>query len=215
MNFAIDKFDPRRFGLITGSKVSPLVPKRSADVGRASLAKELATEKYFRFYDEVSTWQTEHGDMAEYWAREHYTKHYGELKGPRFICINENEGGTIDDESVDAQGNPYGIDFKSPTSLNNWLSYLFDGISDKEYNQCQHYLHLTGYKYWYICAFLLETKFMEESGLTYPVPTEKRMIRIKVEPSQEWLDKYNDALPFVVSERDRYYELLKKHFQSS
>lgn len=214
MDLAIDKFDKRRFGLVTGSKVSPLVPKRDAEKGRIALAQQLAMEKYYGFYDEVVTWQLEHGNMGEYWAREHYRKYIGQTLGPRFIFKNENEGGTIDDEGLDPDGVKHGMDYKCPTSLKNWLSYLFEGISDYEYNQAQHYMNITGYKRWYVCAYLLETKFMDELGIRYPVDVENRMIRIRVDYNEEWKQKYDNTLPLLIADRDKYYSQLVDFFKA-
>ena len=66
MNLAIDKFDPQRLGTITGSKAHILMPKSGKVVeGMVTYARQLAKEKYFQFYDEVSTWQMEHGIQSE------------------------------------------------------------------------------------------------------------------------------------------------------
>jgi len=61
----MNEFDEKRFGLITGSKCSVLHPKRSAEAGQKTYAKELANQMYFRFYDEQGTWQTQHGKDFE------------------------------------------------------------------------------------------------------------------------------------------------------
>ena len=115
MNLAIDTFPKERFGLVTGSRCSPLVPKRSAEVGQISLAKELANEMYFQFYDEHSTWQTEHGKMGEFYALEHFRTYFDEtIESGRWIG-QEFIGGSTDAECKD-----YGVDFKCPTTLQGW-----------------------------------------------------------------------------------------------
>jgi len=135
MNFAIDKFTPERFGLITGSRCSPLVPIKDAQKGMITLAKELAKERYFSYYDEVSSWQMEHGEMGEHWAFEHYKQFYD-------ANVQKGKFGFLGDVgwSPDAELPNYGVDFKCPTTLDNFLSYLTDGISKKEEDQCQLYM---------------------------------------------------------------------------
>lgn len=207
MSLAIDTFPPDRFGLVTGSICTPLFPKRSAEVGQRTLAKKLAYQKYFQFYDEVSTWQMEHGKMAESFAFAFYLENFDKSLETGKWYKDGDIGG-----STDAETETYGVDFKCPTTLEKWLDYLHEGISENEYNQCQMYMHLTGKDTWKICAFLIETQFMADNGIVYPIPHDKRMIVVDVEKSVEWVDKLNENLPKVVQMRDEYIETLKQQF---
>ncbi len=204
MNLAIDTFPQERFGLVTGSRCSSLVPQRSAEVGQKTLAKTLAKERVFEFHDERGTWQTEHGKMSEFFAFEHYEKHYDNqiVKG-RWIA-NGDIGG-----STDAETETYGVDFKCPTSLQGWLDYL-EGIDDDQYNQAQLYMILTGKPKWVIAAYLIETQFMTDNGLVYPIEERKRMILNEVVKSDEWAEKFYSNLPKVVELRDMYVQLYQK-----
>ena len=203
MSFAIDTFDPERFGLVTGSVCSPLVPKVSAKVGMITLAQELAKEKYFQFYDEVSTWQMTHGHLAEPLAFEHYQKYFDkDLKEGCWIKKGET-GGTIDS---------WGVDFKAPTTLSNWLKYLYEPISAQQYNQGQMYMNLTGLKEWKFCAYLVETNLMSENGLVYPIEESKRAIIQTIKYDSDWNSKFNANLPVVIEMRDKYIEQLEEKF---
>lgn len=207
MILAADIFPEHRFGLVTGSRCSSLVPKKSAEVGQNTLAKKLANEMYFKFYDETSTWQTEHGKMAEEFAHEHFIKYHDKsIEKGQFVMRGDIGG------SPDAVTTSYGVDYKSPTSLENWLDYLYDGISDYEFNQCQHYMNLTGLDRWLIAAYLCETNFMSDNGLIYPVKEKDRMILVEVKQSHEWVDKFNLNLPKVIQKRNDYLEMLKLKF---
>lgn len=207
MELAIDTFPQERFGLVTGSRCSTLVPKRSAEVGQRTLAKQLAKERYFQFHDEFGNWRTEHGKMCEHFAMEHFREYHDESIKPGRWWMRGDIGG-----STDAETEPYGVDFKCPTSLQGWLDYYTDGISDDEFNQCQHYMMGTGKDTWLIAAFLMETQFMTDNGLTYPVKEDKRMILVEVKASDEWRDKFNSNLPKVVSLRDEIIEQYKLKF---
>lgn len=203
MNLAIDTFPQERFGLVTGSRCSSLVPKRSAEVGQRSLARKLAKERVFEFHDERGTWQTEHGKMAEVFAFEHYEKYFdNQIQRGRWIA-NGDIGG-----STDAEAEAYGVDFKCPTSLEVWLEYL-EGIDDDQYNQAQLYMILTGKNKWLVAAYLIEHQFMTDNGLVYPIEESKRMILNEVEKSDEWAEKFFSNLPKVVELRDQYVELYK------
>jgi len=207
MILAIDIFPPERFGLVTGSRCSSLVPKRSAEVGQRTLAKQLANEKFFQFYDEMNTWQTEHGKMAEHFAHEHFIKyHDAYIEKGRWISEGDCGG------STDAEAKDYGVDYKSPTTLENWTEYLYDGISDKEHNQCQLYMKLTKKDRWLIGAYLTETQKMNDNGLTYPVKEENRMIIIEVVSDKSWVEKFESNLPNVIEIRDHCLEMLKLKF---
>lgn len=209
MDLANDKFDPGRFGLITGSKASILFPKRSAEVGQRQYAKELATQLFFKYYDEVSTWQTEHGNFNEHEAFEYYQKHFDSGIEKGFFIANGFHGGTSD-----ALCDKHGVDFKCPTSLQKWLDYLTDGIDEQQYYQAQMYMHLFDKEYWEVCAYLTETLKMGEMGLTYPVPYDKRMIVIKVEKEQGWVEKLHSVTPKIITMRDHFYSLLEKQFNT-
>jgi hypothetical protein len=207
MNLAIDTFPPERFGRVSGSRCTPVVPKRDAKTGMITLAKELAKERFFGFYDEASTWQMEHGKMGEYWAFEHFKEHYNE-------AIEKGVFGHDTDTawSTDAELPEYGVDFKCPTTLDGFLNYIFDGISDYEYNQCQFYMYKRNKPKWVIAPFLIETQKMTDNGLTYPIASHERMVLIEVYPSQEWRDKFELNLPFVIEQRDTFLEMLKLKF---
>ncbi len=202
------QFDEKRYGLVTASRCSPLVPKRDAKAGMVTLAKQLAQEMFFRFRDDNSgTWQTEHGNLGEEFALAHYHQYYdSEIKKGRFI-FNGEIGGTTDAETL-----TYGVDFKCPTSLEKWLDYIYEGIDSSQYNQCQLYMRLTGFDTWKICAFLLETTRMSDNGDVYPIPYEKRMVIIDVKADKEWNEKFDSNLPEVIRMRDEYFELLKQKF---
>jgi hypothetical protein len=203
MLLATDTFPQERFGLVTGSRCSSLVPKRSADVGQRTLAKWLAKERVFEFHDERNTWQTEHGKLAEQFAFEHYEKYFdNQITKGRWIAKGDIGG------STDAEADAYGVDFKCPTSLQGWLDYL-EGIDDDQYNQAQLYMVLTGKPKWVIASYLIETQFMTDNGLVYPVEESKRMILNEVEASAEWVEKFNSNLPKVVELRNEYIELYK------
>lgn len=207
MNFAADKFSPERFGIITGSRCSPLVPIKSAEKGLDTLAKHLANEMYFEFYDEFGNWQTEHGTMAEQFAHQHYQKYFDEnIQEGRWLKVGDIGGNT------DAEAEDYGVDYKCPTSLNKWLDYLYSGVDKSQFDQCQHYMMLTGKKRWKIAAYLLETLWMSDNGLTYPVPHEKRMIVTEVKQSEAWVEQFNNSLPMVVQMREIYHNKLIEQF---
>jgi hypothetical protein len=207
MNFAIDTFPPERFGRVSGSRCSPLVPKRDAKVGMITLAKELASERYFQTFAEVSTWQMEHGKMAQHFAHEHY-KTYFDDKVQDGVYGSEGELSW----STDAELTDYGIDYKAPTSLDKFNDYLFDGISDYEFNQAQFYIMKRKKPIWLICPYLIEHQKMTDNGLTYPIPEKQRMLIIEVKESKEWQDKFYSNLPFVIEQRDTFIEMLKLKF---
>jgi hypothetical protein len=206
--FAVDIFDPNRLGKITGSRCSPLFPVKSAEVGRNTLAKELASEKYWGYYDEsLGSRHTEHGKFSEKYAFEHYQRHYDKSIIQGGWREKGECGGTTDAEADD-----YGLDFKCATSLMGWQKYMFDGIDTDQINQCRWYMYLTGKPKWIIAAYLLETNWMAENGLVYPVPHEKRMILVEVFPDAEWLEKLQPAVDDVISRRDKYVAVLEAKF---
>jgi hypothetical protein len=211
-DLAIDTFPPERFGLVTGSRCTPLVPSGEAKSGMITLGKELAKEKYFRTYDEVSTWQMDHGKMAEMDAFQYYMDHYDSNIKKGEFGFDGDVGWSPDAEH---ETEDYGIDWKAPTTLTNFLSYLTDGISTNEYNQCQLYMMGRNKDRWLIASFLMETQKMNENGLTYPVPFNKRMILTEVKRDWYWQEKFKKNLPFVVYEREKYVEMYKLKFDKN
>lgn len=208
MDLANDKFDSRRFGLITGSACSVLFPdKGDGKKGQTSYAIELANQKYFKFYDEVSTWQTQHGNMNEHEAFTYYQNSYDfDIEKGEFKMIDD-WGGTSD-----SLAKKYGADFKCPTSLNKWLEYIHTGIDKQQWNQGQMYMFLFDKPLWKVCAYLTETEWMIERELTYPVPQDKRMIIVDIPRDESWEKKLRENSPFVIDERERYYEMLCSQF---
>jgi hypothetical protein len=213
MNLAIDTFPQERFGLVTGSKCSVMFPLRGdGKVGMTTYAKQLAQNRFFQFYDERGSWQTEHGKMAEHWAFIHYQDFYDKNIQPGSWIAKGECGGSTDAICMDAAGG-YGIDFKCPVSLEGWLDYMYDGVSKEQHHQCQMYMYLTGLKMWRICAYLIETGFMTENGLTYPIEESKRMIIVYVPIDPDWAEKLQPNLTFVVNKRNEFIEQLKNKFQ--
>lgn len=207
MNFAIDTFSKERFGLVTGSKCTVLFPlKGDGKVGQRTYAKQLANQMFFQHYDETSTWQTEHGKMAELWAFDHYQKRTGDLEKGGWIRKGHCGGTT------DAVRRDRGVDFKSPTSLNAWLDYLHDPLDKQERDQCQMYMYLTGLEVWEIAAFLIETQWMTDNGLVYPVAEDRRMIIVRVEKDPTWEERLMEVLPSVIGMRDKFYQRLQEQF---
>lgn len=208
MNLAIDTFPKERFGLVTGSKCSVLFPlKGDGKVGIRTYSKELANEMYFQFYDEKGGWQTEHGKMSEYFAMEHYKQYVSDdIDSGRWIK-KDDCGGSTDAERPDRV-----VDFKCPTTLKAWLDYMYDPLSKEQVDQLQMYMYLTGKEYSEIAAYLTETQFMTDNGLTYPVAEDKRMIRKGVAKDPDWSDKLSLALPNVIKQRNEFIEKLKEKF---
>lgn len=210
MSLAIDTFPKERFGRVTGSRCTPLVPTGDAKAGMITLAKELAKERVFEFYDEVGTWQMDHGDMGEFFAFTHFeTYHDAEIEKGQFGFDGDVAW------SPDAEGSDYGVDFKCPTTLKNYLDYLTDGISTAEYNQCQHYMMGRNKDKWLIAAFLVETQKMTDNGLTYPIQEKDRMIITEVKRDWLWQEKFKKNLPFVVSQREEFIEKYKLKFKKN
>lgn len=204
-----DKFPSDRFGLITGSKVSVLFPKKSADKGERTYAKQLANQMFFKYYDEVGSWQTEHGTLSEPSALDYFRTFFDkEAYKPDFIKEG-NYGG-----SADCITSSFGVDFKCPTTLHGWLDYLHEGISDEQFYQCQMYMKLYNKDRWKICAFLLETTRMSDYGLTYPVPYEKRMIVIDVHKNETFSIELDIRSPKIIRMRDEFLKVLEDSFNA-
>lgn len=189
----------KRYGKITGSQVHILFPKRSNPKTFDSYARTLAKEKVFRFRDEASTWQMEHGHMGEElafaWFKENVD---GGAFKPDYI--EKGEFGA----SVDCISSlEYGVDFKCPTTLEKWLSYL-DGIDDQQYHQCQHYMFMWKMNEWKILAYLTETIKMIDNGDFYPIPDDKRMIEFSVKKDPLWENQLIEKSEKLINLRDSY-----------
>lgn len=208
MNLAIDTFSKERFGLVTGSRCSPLVPKKDAKAGMITLSRKLANEIVFQFYDEVSTWEMEHGKLGEYFARQHYIDHFDNSISEGRWINKVKYGANTDAESLD-----YGIDFKCQTTLKGWTDTLVDEVKDTYQNQAQLYMLAAKKDRWVIANYLIETQKMTDYGLVYPVKEKDRMILQEVKASEEWQEKFFSNLPFVISKRDEFIEILKTKFE--
>ncbi len=210
MNFAIDKFSVERFGLITGSECSVLFPlKGEGKAGQKTYAKKLANEMFFRHYDEKSNRNTEHGTMAEHFAFIHYQQYFGaDLKPGRWIKKGVC-GGNTDAELIDRV-----VDFKCPVTLHGWLEYLHEPLDKYEVDQLNMYMYLAEVDRAEIGAFLTETQFMNDNGLTYPVPEEKRMIIKAVDKDPTFEERLLIKAPEIIAMRDEYLEKLNKAFNS-
>jgi len=202
-------FSPERFGLVTGSKCGVMFPlKGDGMVGQKTYAKQLAISLFFQYSDEVGTWQTEHGNMAEYHAFNHYQQYIDDrIEKGGWVRIGDCGGST--DAFVPSV---VGVDFKCPTTLENWLDYLTKGIDRDQECQAKMYCYLTGLPKWEIAAYLCETQRMSDNGLTYPVPEEKRMIRIEVSKDTEWEALLIERTPIVIAMRDEFVKKFKLHF---
>ena len=203
-----EKFDPRRAGKITGSQVHLLFTKRDNKASQLTYAKHLANELFFGEIKSPETWQMAHGNDGERLAHNYFTE---------FFDFNVQEKPAFFEKGIfggtpDAISTTYGIDYKCPTSLEKWLDYLHDGISHQQYHQCQMYMWLTGLKLWKICAFLVETTYMENDNKSYDIPYDKRMILINVEFDENWSDELEEKAKFIIEQRDIYFENLKNQF---
>lgn len=204
-----DILAPNRRGFVTGSRVSVLFPKKSAEVGQRQYAKQLANERYWGYYDETSTWQTEHGNMNEFHAENHYSQYYGHIgERPKFIADDINQIGG----SPDWVGLDHGCDWKCPTTLQGWLDYIYYPIDDSQYYQCQTYMHLTGLKLWKICAYLTETNRMIDNGIMYPVAEQDRMIIIEVPYLEGFGEMLIERSKPIIKMRDEFIEVLVNRF---
>lgn len=210
MSFAIDSFNAERFGLVTGSRCTVMFPlKGDGLIGMRSYAKQLANEKFFKTYDERSSWEMEHGKMAEFHAFNHYEQFINKniVKGD-WVRVGEC-GGTIDAETDEEV-----IDFKCPTSLAKWLDFLHEPLKKDYRDQLNMYCHLRRKKRGRIAAYLTETNFMSDNGLVYPIPEEKRMIVVDVQYDPFWESKLNENLPFVIQQRDIFLKKLEQTFNA-
>ncbi len=205
---ANDILDKQRFGLITGSKCHVLFPKKSAEVGQRTYAKQLANEMYFEYYDNTSTWQMEHGNNAESSAFEYYCDNFDrniDYKPP--FAKNGNFGG-----SADAVADVYGIDFKCPTSLEKWLDFIHEPLPKEHFYQCQMYMFLYNKPLWKIVAYLIETEKMSNSGEVYPVKHNERMICVNVIRDNNFEAELLEKSEPVIKMRDEFYAKLIEQF---
>jgi len=203
------EFDERRFGLITGSKCSVLFPKKSAEVGQRTYAKQLANQLYFKYYDDIETWQMGHGKDFEAEAYIYYKDRYDNsaIHKPEFALIGDCGG------SADCIGDNEGADFKCPTSLQNWLEYLHEGIDDQQYHQAQMYMHLYKKEHWNVCAYLAEPIKLSDIGISYPVKSNQRMIIRRIDKEPGWDKKLDLATPKIIEMRDQFLAVLTAHFK--
>jgi hypothetical protein len=209
MDFAIDRFDRERFGLVTGSKCSVLFTKKGVDgKGLDTYARQLANAMFFQTYDEVSTWQMEHGQMAESFAHQHYIDYVDDRIEKGHWIRKDKCGGNPDAKIPGVRG----VDYKCPTTLSKWLDYLYFGIDHQQECQARFYMYLENLPKWEIAAYLCETSFMSNNGLTYPVPEHQRMIRIEVERDIKWETSLEIVVPSVIEVRDKYLKILEERF---
>ena len=208
MELAVDKFHPERYGHITGSKAYILMPESGKVVeGMRTYAKQLAKERYFQYYDEVSTWQMEHGNQSESYALAHWRKYVNpDLQEGYFKRIGELAG------TCDHICDDYLVDSKCPVSMENWLNYLYEGVSKQQYHQGQMYCFLFNRPRIIFGAYLCETNRMSDYGLVYPVPESQRLIQIEVVSDPNWIDKFMLMAEKVIAMRDEYIELLTERF---
>lgn len=211
MLIANDIFHADRLGLITGSKCHVLFPEKGdGKAGQTTYAQQLAMQKFFNYFDTSGGWQTEHGNMNEHGAFEYFKTNYAfDCEKGGFIQ-NGEFGGTSD-----ALCNKYGVDFKCPTTLENWLSYLFKGISKQQYHQCQMYMWLFDKPSWKIAAYLTETKWMEDTDQQYPVPLDKRVILVEVQKEVGWEDTLLENSKYTLEQRDIFYNQLMNEFSTN
>jgi hypothetical protein len=92
------------------------------------------------------------------------------------------------------------------------LSYLYDGVSNEQHHQAQMYMYLTGYNRWVVAAYLVETQFMSDNGLTYPIPHDQRTILVEVLRDYTWAERLDAIIPKIIEKRDSYVEILKLKF---
>ena len=208
MELAIDKFHPERLGCITGSKAHILMPESGKVVqGMQTYAKQLAKERYFQHYDEVSSWQMEHGNQSEPYALAHWRKYVNpDLQDGYFKRIGELAG------TCDHICDDYIVDSKCPVTMEKWLDYLYDGINKQQYHQGQMYCFLFNRPRIIFGAYLCETNRMSDYGLVYPVPESQRLIQIEVVSDPNWIDKFMPMAEKVIAMRDEYIELLSERF---
>lgn len=208
MELAIDKFHPDRLGTITGSKAYILMPEGGKVVqGMDTYARQLAKEHYFQHYDEVSSWQMEHGSQSESYALAHWRKYINpDLEEGHFTRIGELSG------TCDHICDDYIVDSKCPTTMEKWLEYLYDGISKQQYHQGQMYCHLFGRERIIFGAYLCETNRMSDFGLVYPVPESQRLIQVEVVRDPNWADRFLPMAEKVIAMRDAYIQILSERF---
>ena len=162
-------------------------------------------QRVFHHYDEIGTWQTEHGQYAEHEALQHARTYWNaKLEKPKFIA-NGLFGG-----SPDAVADDFGCDFKCPTSMQKWLEYAIEKVSPQQHYQCQMYMMLTGFDTWFIYAYLTETVRMGEFGLTYPVEPKNRAIKIPIEFDPMFPEQLQERTELFMPIVETYIELFSK-----
>ena len=201
------KFDDMRFGLITGSRCSVLFPKRSAEVGQRSYAKELANSMYFRYYDEAKSWQLEHGNAAEELGIEYYKQYFDESIVAGHFAHKGFFGGT-----ADALCDDHVVDIKAPTTLGNWLDVIYEPLKPEYYYQAQMYMYLFDKPKDVYAFYLLETDKMSNEGEVYPIPHDQRMITVDVYPEEGWVEELEKRAPAIIKMRDEYLYKLQLKF---
>jgi hypothetical protein len=90
---------------------------------------------------------------------------------------------------------------------------MFKDLSKDQKDQCQMYMYLADLDEWEIAAYLTETQFMTDNGLTYPVPEDERMIIRKVKRDPSWEYRLSSPLQFVIETRNKYSVILQHRFK--
>tara|TARA_R110000764_G_scaffold72464_3_gene148619 strand:+ start:2947 stop:3561 length:615 start_codon:yes stop_codon:yes gene_type:complete len=193
-----------RRGLITGSPCHVLFPKRSAEKGQLTYAKLLAKERVFKYSDNATTWQMEHGHMGEVVAMEWFLENIDKKAiKPEFVKKGEFGG------SGDCLTENYGVDFKCPTSLEKWLEYLTEGVSNQQYWQAQMYMFIYDRPKWKVCAYLVETNYMSDNGVTYPISPDKRCIENTIDKLDGFEEMLLEKSKFVIEKRNEFIAIYK------
>lgn len=195
---------PRRMGKITGSSCHILFPKRENKTTQESYAMELAIAKLFNYRQNASSWQMDHGHTREAMAMDIFRNTYPFAYFPEFKSLGEY-GGSAD---CMIPGEDFGVDFKCPTSLEKWLSYL-NGVDHQQERQAQMYMWLYEKPKWKIIAFLNETNFMIDSGEAYPVPPGKRFIVCEIHRDPLFEAQIQERGAILLKRRDEIIEELK------
>lgn len=194
-----------RYGKVTGSQCYILFPKRANPKTYESYALELAVQKKLGYFEEKGSWQTDHGHTREPLAMDEYRKKYPFAYKPEFK--NKGEIGGSADCLV--EGENFGVDFKCPTSLIKWISYL-DGIDHQQERQAQMYMWLYDKEEWHILAYLSETDKMNDSGDTYPIPSNKRFIVNIVKKDPSFNDEIIEKANKIIERRNVLIDLLEE-----
>lgn len=212
---ANDKFAPERLGKINASECHVLFTDtgnvtENLTQGQKTYARQLAIQLYFKFYDDVYNWRLEHGELCETSGVEYLQQYHDntvvKLEKSDYKFIGDIGGGG------DALGIKKGYDIKAPTSLKDWVAYITDGITKQQFHQGQMYMEQYNRDTWVFAAFLMETTFMANEGLQYPVDYDKRMILVEVPRLDGWIEKLNKKVPQLIELRNEYYNQLVEQF---